>query len=78
MAGDGGLRHVKGLHEIADAEFIPSLQEQEKAQSGFIGQGFEDIDGCFHSLFLIHQRIPVNRNEILHCITLLYPFIRIY
>lgn len=78
VAGDGGLRHAKGLHEIADAEFGLALQEQEQAESGFIGQRFENIDSCFHGFFLIDIGEEVNCNEIPHCITLIYLFVRIY
>jgi hypothetical protein len=63
VTGDRRLRHVEGVHKITDAEFNPSLQEQDQAKPGFVSQGFEGIDSCIHSLFLLHQRTKVNSNK---------------
>ena len=77
MTRDRRLRQVEGIHQITDAELNPSLQEQDQTQSGFIGQGFEYIGGCFHDLFLIHQKIAVNRNNMKKRIIWIYPPIEI-
>lgn len=48
MAGDGRLRHVESNHQVADAEFIAPLEQNKKAQSGFVGEGFKEGSQWFH------------------------------
>ena len=60
MAGNRGLGHVEGLHQITDAVFVSPLQENEKAHSGFIGQGFENFNGSLHGGKVLERNSTVN------------------
>jgi len=60
MAGNGRLRHIQGLHQIADAIFVATLQENEKAQSGFIGQRFENFNDSLHRGKVLQGKKTVN------------------